>query len=456
MIEEKPLHGNDGANDSGTSKKPRRRRRDPKAPLQDAGPGRHATTSGGNGGGSGGSNNKGYAGREKRVPGSGGIRFERGGKKAMATQSKAEEESEGPLDEGKEKPSTKVCIRWLPADLPEHIFWKSVEPALPWFDPEHVGSVTQREREVLCAVTEENDNENDDEFDRSAIEAGAGAAGEPQIAEKESNDEPPSLLLALAETKMAMVDVYESNNLAKLDSQPYWRQYSQGKRHRSKAKPDDPSRAYILFAEAAEADHFYRHFHGHAFGKNGVINRAVVELAPFQHVFWTLPTAAFAASDPLDDTLDADPHFIAFLKSEASKGKTGNDNAPSGGSASSSAPPPVTALAEPQTARISYAAAAASLGKDSGSSGTQGSGSGSRKENKAVTPLIEYLRRIKTTGTARRPPPTQAAKTAAASPARPLSSTKASAVNNKAGGKKGASKSTAASAAPKRPRRRKQ
>ncbi|KAJ2762648.1 hypothetical protein H4S06_000547, partial [Coemansia sp. BCRC 34490] len=403
---------------------------------------------------------KGRKSGSRRVSG-GGSQIETGNTASTKTQLKPEEAAEELPDEGKEKPSTKVCIRWLPADLPEHIFWKSVEPALPWFDPEHVGSVTQREREVLCAVTEENDNGSDDEIDRNTVEA--GAAGELQIAEKEINEEPPSILQALAETKMVMVDVYESNNLAKLDSQPYWRQYSQGKRHRSKAKPDDPSRAYILFADAAEADHFYRHFHGHAFGKNGVINRAVVELAPFQHVFWTLPTPVSAASDPLNGTLDADPHFIAFLKSEASKGKTESDNAPSGDSASSSSAP---LGAEPQTARISYAAAAASLGKDSGSSGTQGSGSGSRKENKPVTPLIEYLRRIKTTGTARRPPPTQAAKTATASPARPLSSTKASAVNSKAGGKKGASKSTAApsstaaaaaaAAAPKRPRRRKQ
>ncbi|KAJ2816257.1 hypothetical protein GGI24_005772, partial [Coemansia furcata] len=47
------------------------------------------------------------------------------------------------------KPVTKVTIRWLPVDLPEHVFWRSVEPALPWFDPQHVGAVVQKERVVL-------------------------------------------------------------------------------------------------------------------------------------------------------------------------------------------------------------------------------------------------------------------------------------------------------------------
>ncbi|KAJ1782619.1 hypothetical protein LPJ59_006764, partial [Coemansia sp. RSA 2399] len=60
---------------------------------------------------------------------------------------KPTETAEEPVDESKTKPVTKICIRWLPADLPEHVFWSSVEPALPWFDPENVGSVKQKDRE---------------------------------------------------------------------------------------------------------------------------------------------------------------------------------------------------------------------------------------------------------------------------------------------------------------------
>ncbi|KAJ2214481.1 hypothetical protein EV179_003024 [Coemansia sp. RSA 487] len=286
------------------------------------------------------------------------------------------EVNEEPVEESKIKPTTKICIRWLPADLPEHVFWRSVEPALPWFDPEKVGSVKQKECEVLCALIKDSDKEN------GPASAEVAAIGETPAAEKERNIE--LRRSSLAETNLATVDVYESENLARLDSQPYWRQYSPGKKHRSKAKPDDPSRAYILFAEPAEADHFYQRFHGHAFGKNGVVSRAIVELALAQHVPWSLP-APVPTNDPLEGTIDTDPHFAAFFKT-AIKDSTQDDGQP-GGSASLSD-------AETQQSHISYAAATASLGKDGGTNGTQGFNSESRKETKA-TPLIEHLRKVK-------------------------------------------------------------
>ncbi|KAJ2400952.1 hypothetical protein GGI23_001711 [Coemansia sp. RSA 2559] len=276
---------------------------------------------------------------------------------------KPTETAEAPMDESKTKPVTKICIRWLPAGLPEHVFWSSVEPALPWFDPQNVGSVKQKDREVLCAMIRDSDKGN--ELD-SAEEPAADEA--PDVTELRR--------LPLAETKTVSVSVYESENLARLDCQPYWRQYFPGKQHKSRAKPDEPSRAYILFAEPAEADHFYQHFQGHAFGKNGVINKAVVELAPFQHVPWSLPDPA---NNPLEGTIDDDPHFAAFLKAIAN-GKP-QDDEQTGGTALLSA-----ASAETQQPRISYAAAA-SLGND----GAQGA-------SKAVmaTPLIKHLRKIKT------------------------------------------------------------
>ncbi|KAJ1992683.1 hypothetical protein GGI25_002016 [Coemansia spiralis] len=226
-------------------------------------------------------------------------------------------------EEREKKPVSKVCIRWLPADLPEHVFWRSVEPSLPWFSPEKTGAVVQRE--VLVA--------------EPSVDGEATKAASP-----------------LGRTKPVLIDVYESENLARLDSRPRWRQFVRGKQHRSKAKPDDPSRAYILFADAQEAEHFYRGYHGHAFGRNGAVCRALVEVAAFQHVPWTLPDAQ---DDALENTIDQDPHFIAFLKA-----------AVDGGGSEDAEKPPVY---------ISYAQAA-SVGRES---------------KPGATPLIDHLRKIK-------------------------------------------------------------
>ncbi|KAJ1809342.1 hypothetical protein LPJ75_004405, partial [Coemansia sp. RSA 2598] len=299
--------------------------------------------------------------------------------------------------------STKVCIRWLPADLPEHVFWRSVEPALPWFDPETPGSVVTKQREVLCLPSEEEEQqtaEPQDDGEQEPNKAEAGSSGSEASAPPQ-----PKVRSAKAPTKMADADVFTGPAIDRLDEYPYWRSFACGKTHRTRAKPADPARAYILFSTQAEVDHFYRRYHGHAFAKNGVVCRAVVELAAFQHV-------AFGEdADSIEGTIDDDADFQAFLNPHLAQNK-----------------------AKP-LARVSYAAAAAAkpaavallenkqlVGSGAGANGAPGS-----------TPLIEYLRAIKSkslgkAGKAAAPKNSALAKSAAGSGGKSAASTSAAAV----------------------------
>ncbi|KAJ2696890.1 hypothetical protein H4218_004308 [Coemansia sp. IMI 209128] len=280
------------------------------------------------------------------------------------------------------KPVTKVAIRWLPVDLPEHVFWRSVETALPWFDLQQVGAVVQKECQVLRELN------SDSEAVRSNVEAtgntepettpdeGAARLGE---SEAECDPQPPlepvgddAQPLSLGATMTTMVDVYESGNLSRLDSEPYWRAFIPGKQHQSRAKPADPSRAFILFATPAEVDHFYRHYHGHVFSKNGSISRAVVELAAFQHVPWSIGTSA---GDMLSGTIDEDPDFIAFLATDADALAGAKATAGDGVAAAGAKP----------LSHVSYAAAASSSSTNGGPEGAK----------ETTTPLINYLRELK-------------------------------------------------------------
>ncbi|KAJ2795470.1 hypothetical protein H4R20_005867 [Coemansia guatemalensis] len=200
--------------------------------------------------------------------------------------------------------SVKLCIRWLPADLPEHVFWRAIEPSLPWFDAASIGSVVQRKRFVLTALLPGHD--------QSQSDADGLKATEPTEEDEGSEDTmtPQEHIATEGATTAVPQSFYESENLARLDCAPYWRRFVAGKQHASKAKPVEPSCAYIAFASDAEAGHFYRRFHGHVFGREGGVQwRARVELTAFQ----SLPVGEHAVPDPLEDTIDADPDFMAFL-----------------------------------------------------------------------------------------------------------------------------------------------
>ncbi|KAJ2500866.1 hypothetical protein GGH96_002387 [Coemansia sp. RSA 1972] len=230
-------------------------------------------------------------------------------------------------------PATKVCVRWLPADLPEHVFWQSVEPSLPWFDASHTGSVVEHKRLVLV-TTEPSANTDTALETPSPHSTEATDAGTP--------------ISPHAATTTGTLCVYESANVSRLDIRPYWRQFIAGKQYKSRAKAAEPSRAYIVFSTASEAREFHHKYHGHTFTKNGMQSRARVEQAMFQCV------AVTDAVDPLEGSIDDDPAFRAFLDpNEHAKREV--------------------------PARASYATATAA---DAGT-------------GEDVTPLIQYLRKLK-------------------------------------------------------------
>ncbi|KAJ1965481.1 hypothetical protein GGI12_000753 [Dipsacomyces acuminosporus] len=280
----------------------------------------------------------------------------------------------------KPKPVTKVCIRLLPADLPEHVFWRSIEPALPWFDPENAGAVAQKELLVLCGRGSELQTTATEPDRKPESEAQPAEASYPKPEGSEdvgnSAADDGTAVSPLAATRAELVAVYESKNLSRLDSEPYWRQYVPGKIHRSKSKPVQPSRAYILFATTEEVDHFFRHYHGHVFSKNNVITRAAVELAPFQYV----PHLLDAESDNVEGTIDQDPDFLAFLnpKPPASNGDQQAEDT----------------SAKPALSHVSYAAAVSvKSGASDNASSSANASTGAKPA--ATTPLINYLRVLK-------------------------------------------------------------
>ncbi|KAI8320973.1 hypothetical protein GQ54DRAFT_312208 [Martensiomyces pterosporus] len=275
------------------------------------------------------------------------------------------------------KPVTKVCVRLLPPDLPEHVFWRSIEPALPWFDPENAGTVVQMERLVLGESDPELAATATTEPEAETLVDGPQSEPEP-VAEQRPGD---SHVSPLGPTKTALVDVYESANLAKLDSEPYWRQYIPGKIHKSKAKPASPSRAYILFETAVEVDHFYRNYHGHVFSKNNITTRAVVELAAYQYV----PCSFEAGEDNVEGTIDDDPDFIAFL-SPKPKAHPAADRPEDGSNTAVPVPKPL--------GHLSYAAAASVKPAANGIAAANGAAAAGEKRVE-TTPLINYLREIK-------------------------------------------------------------
>ncbi|KAJ2782751.1 hypothetical protein GGI15_002806 [Coemansia interrupta] len=248
------------------------------------------------------------------------------------------------------KPMTKVCVRWLPADLPEHVFWKSIEPALPWHDPSVQGTVEQKHVQQAVA--------------QPAAEAKTEGDAEDGVQMPET-----TVLEMHAPTVAVAVDVYRSPAVDLLDQAPYWRQYVAGKQHRTRGKPDDPSRAYICFATPAEVEHFYQRYHGHVFAKNGAVSRAVVELAPWQQV------GRDSGVDVLAGTLAEDAEFLGFLRKCTGGGAEEEE--------------PAAAERRPVEVRISYAAAAKTVAAAGAAVGAA--------EDGAVrsTPLIEYLRSIK-------------------------------------------------------------
>ncbi|OMH86205.1 hypothetical protein AX774_g232 [Zancudomyces culisetae] len=202
------------------------------------------------------------------------------------------------------KSKFKVIIRRLPPDLPEHIFWKSVENALLWYNKSDEGTVYEVKMRVSALQKEgavdgnatgniaEQKNENESVLDTELV---AGADVDKKTGTNLDADEHNEQDIKLnktsyiSETQVISTQMYTSRNLAKLDQKPYYREYIQGK----------------------------------------IQKRAQVEYAPYQKGLYS----GKKYKDTLTNTIHSDPGFLSFIsnimnpQSTAMAAKSGTEEA---------------------------------------------------------------------------------------------------------------------------------
>ncbi|KAJ1674857.1 hypothetical protein EV182_002421 [Spiromyces aspiralis] len=311
-------------------------------------------------------------------------------------------------------PRFKVAIRRLPPRLPEHIFWKSVEPCLPWYDETKTGEVKLVDKEVpietgpesLMPVpaTNSHDDENHDHDQQQQQQQQSTEAEDPSKSKVQGtiSDMPT----ARAPTRVIQVEEYYSPNLAVLDKKPYWRHYIPGKIAKSASKVSTFSRAFILFASEAEVAHFSSLYDRHVFiDKSGTKMPAIVEMAPYQG----FPYMRKMLRNPLENTIEQDPHFFKFLKS-LSKSVDAEGGSGSSTGQAELAPPMVTGgecIANPSAVTVAKPGLASSLLVApplssqpllSAKVTIAGNIESQTSETVASTPLIDYIRKIKSKG----------------------------------------------------------
>ncbi|PWA02560.1 hypothetical protein BB558_001290 [Smittium angustum] len=227
-------------------------------------------------------------------------------------------------------PRLKVVIRRLPPDLPENVFWKSIESHLPWYKKENEGENFQTsKKDILQGDTIEVNSITGTSIttptphtsDKPTSNVDPSSSQDNSNGSVEAKGEGPNSSLVNQEnlnqineqlpTKAIDNSLFKSENLKRLDTFPYWRLYVKGKNSKRESKISIPSRAYIGFKTPEELVQFQRSYHGHIFvSKNRIEYRSLVEIAPFQSV----PVHIKGRKDNLSGTIKTDPGFLAFVK----------------------------------------------------------------------------------------------------------------------------------------------
>ncbi|KAJ1919006.1 hypothetical protein H4219_002265 [Mycoemilia scoparia] len=276
-------------------------------------------------------------------------------------QAKAEPERKRKLLERLRRALLKVIIRCLPPDLPEHIFWKSVEPCLPWFDREKVSEFTKTEKEIPI----------DDKDAKKSASSGENGNGDQNLDTgetiKDESSRGSKKIGTKSATKVVSVDFYTSPNLEVLDHGLFWRSFIPGKVSSSSAKISTQSRAYIIFKTKEEVDYFIGRYNRHAFvDNNNRKTHAIVELAPYQGH----PNKPPAKANPSEDTIEDDADFTAFLDSLVNPKKESEET---------KEPQVETVIPKPSNGALTYSELIEKT---------------KPKESPQVTPLIEYIRQL--------------------------------------------------------------
>ncbi|PWN28341.1 hypothetical protein BDZ90DRAFT_231327 [Jaminaea rosea] len=227
-------------------------------------------------------------------------------------------------DAGKQR--LKVVVRRLPPNLPEDIFWKSVEP---WTGKQLVDKPapilvkqTAAAEDAPTRVGQETDD------------------GEQHEATKDSSDDAANPANAAAEAKSAAPPIVKPGPYIHLgvpaQEKLVWRRYVQGKfktppnaasSSSQSSLPHVHSRAYLRFRSLTDLLDFHRNFDGHVFrDSKGRESVALVEWAPYQKV---PPLASVAGGqtqvrrrpDKREGTIHEEPDFLAFVERLEKGGK---------------------------------------------------------------------------------------------------------------------------------------
>ncbi|OMJ25969.1 Regulator of nonsense transcripts UPF3 [Smittium culicis] len=247
-------------------------------------------------------------------------------------------------------PSLKLVIRSLPPDLPEHIFWMSIEKFLKWYNPDKPGKIIKISKKIsnLSSVTTETQNPLENKSDIQ--EAGAndksnnkregessdfqnlksvdsssenikeidipnGTISKGMTDSNDSNKSSKNIEsnFFLCPVTVEDVPVYSSPSLDVLNHYPYWRSFVKGKVTKRDSKLSIPSRAYIKFKDIDELKHFSKAYNGHKFvSKSGIEYTACVEASPFQ----AAPHDTKHIKDNLCGTIFNDKDFLEFANSK--------------------------------------------------------------------------------------------------------------------------------------------
>ncbi|PVU94237.1 hypothetical protein BB561_002713 [Smittium simulii] len=242
------------------------------------------------------------------------------------------------------RPKTKIEIRNLPFDLPKHIFWKSIEKHLPWYEQSKDGVIIQikklqsslikndpadskNSQKILSSLKfTENSSDSQKMFDEPNTEnsdnpsltksAQVAEVGSKELEinlkpQEEDNLQESELLQYLGPTQIAEVPTYDSENLKKLDTSPYYRLFIAGKPPKRFSKISKSSRAYIGFKTNTEATSFINSYKTHKFvSKTMLVTPVKVDFALSQ----MSPNSTKNNKDQLLATIDKDSDFIEFVK----------------------------------------------------------------------------------------------------------------------------------------------
>lgn len=327
----------------------------------------------------------------------------------------------GKEDEGKQR--LKVVVRRLPPNLPEHIFWNSVEPwtgkqELP--PPKQVKSITIASAQTgsaEAASAQVSANGSQTEVVKAANElesSDASGTDKTAVGTPQSQTAPTE---GKASESSASAQPTKSGPLVNLGSagqgKLLWRRYVTGKfksgpsSSNSAADPSNPhvhSRAYLRFKALQDLLDFHRGFDGHVFrDAKGNESVALVEWAPYQKVPSEMTQPASKKRDKRRGTIEQDEDYIAFV--EQLKNGDGKDpkDKPDGellGSASGTISKEEAAAAALQAAkntpllehlRSKKAAKAAKKGKDKAAS-AKASASGKKGPSKAEAKALKAAR----------------------------------------------------------------